>query len=54
MSKSRFLESPRHESESKLLIIFTEREREREREREKNESPKSSREGVVVWCDGAG
>ena len=27
--------------------------RERERERE-NESPKSSREGVVGWCDGAG
>ena len=43
MSKSRFIESPGHYSESRLLIIFTERE-----------SPKSSREGVVGLCDGAG
>ena len=35
------------------LIFHRERERERESERE-NESPKSSREGVVGWCDGAG
>ena len=34
-------------------LLFSERERERERERE-NESPKSSREGVVGWCDCAG
>ena len=34
-------------------LLFLERERERERERE-NEPPKSSREGVVGWCDGAG
>ena len=35
-------------------LLFSERERERERacERE-NESLKSSREGVVGWCDGA-
>ena len=32
-------------------LLFSQRERERERE---NESPKSSREGVVGWCDGAG
>ena len=30
-------------------LLFSERERERE-----NESLKSSREGVVGWCDGAG
>ena len=39
-------------------LLFSQRERERERERErvreKNEWPKSSREGVVGWCDGAG
>ena len=34
-------------------LLFSERERERESERE-NESLKSSREGVVGWCDGAG
>ena len=32
-------------------LLFSQRERERERE---NESPKSSREGVVWWCDGDG
>ena len=39
------------------LIFHRERERERQRDREserENESPKSSREGVVGWCDGAG
>ena len=36
-------------------LLFSERERERERESEReNESLKSSREGVVGWCDGAG
>ena len=35
-------------------LLFSEREREREREREKDESSKSSREGMVGWCDGAG
>ena len=34
-------------------LLFSQRERDRDRERE-NESPKSSREGVVGWCDGAG
>ena len=34
-------------------LLFSQRERKRESERE-NESPKSSREGVVGWCDGAG
>ena len=33
------------------LIFHRGRERESEKE---NESPKSSREGVVGWCDGAG
>ena len=32
-------------------LLFSQRERDRERERA---SPKSSREGVVEWCDGAG
>ena len=36
MSKSRFIESPGHYSESKLLIIS---QRERERERENRRSP---------------
>ena len=36
-----------------LLLSERERMRERERERE-SESPKSSHEGVVGWCDGAG
>ena len=36
-------------------LLFSHRERDRETESEReNESPKSSREGVVVWCDGAG
>ena len=35
--------------------IFTERKKERERERDRQtQSPESSREGVVGWCDGAG
>ena len=38
MSKCRFMESPGHSSESKLLII-SQRERERERERENRQSP---------------
>ena len=32
-------------------LLFSERERERERE---DEAPKSSREGIVGWCDSAG
>ena len=36
-------------------LLFSQRERERERERERvRESSKSSCEGVVGWCDGAG
>ena len=51
MSKSRFIESPIQTA----YYFQRERQREREREREReNESPKSIREGVVGWCDGAG
>ena len=50
MPKTRFIESPGHLSESKLLIIFAVRERERERERESSRSPVVRR--VVGWCVG--
>ena len=53
-SKCRFIESPRHISESKLLIIFTERKRERETkretERESRRSPDMRGGRVVRWC----
>ena len=52
MSKSRFIESPGHYSQSKLLsiIILSQTEREIERGRENRRGGGSG----VGWCDGAG